>query len=171
MTPTEGIAILALVGYAIYRQSQVSEVTQRGRFKLAIIYAIVGVCVGGFNLPSGAAGVGIVAGSLVLSVVIGLFRGRLTRLWVQPDGRIMQRGTAVTIGLFLALIVVKVGVGVFAGFAHIDDGEGFGEVMVMIAAMVAVQAELVWRRARQLRGPSRAAAASAPSAEIAAQVR
>jgi hypothetical protein len=33
-----------------------------------------------------------------------------------------------------------------------DDG-GFGEVLIMIAIMVAFQAELIWRRARTL-GPA-----------------
>lgn len=150
MTPTEIIAILALVGYAIYRQTQVSEVRAAGRFKLAMIYGIVGLCVGGFNLPSGAAGLAMAAGSLLLSIVIGLWRGQLTRLWVEPNGQIMKQGTAITVGLFLGMIVVKFAMGTWAYFAHIDDGEGFGAVLIMIAVMVAVQAELVWRRAQRL---------------------
>ncbi len=150
MTPTEIVAILALVGYAVYRQTRASEVRAGGRFKLAIIYAVVGLCVGGFDLPSGAAGLAMAAASLVLSVVIGLWRGQLTRLWVEPSGQIMKQGTAVTVGLFLAMILIKFAMGTWAYFAHIDDGEGFGAVMVMIAVMVAVQAELVWRRAQRL---------------------
>lgn len=34
-----------------------------------------------------------------------------------------------------------------------DDG-GFGEVLLMIAVMVAVQAEIVWRRAQRVVSPS-----------------
>ena len=34
-------------------------------------------------MPSGAAGLAMAAASLVLSVVIGLWRGQLTRLWVR----------------------------------------------------------------------------------------
>jgi hypothetical protein len=74
---TEILAILALTIYAIYRQTRVDEIVGKTRFKMAIIYGIVGVCVGGF-------------------------------------------------------------------------GQGFGEVLVMIALMIAVQAELVWRRAQAL---------------------
>jgi hypothetical protein len=74
------IAILALVGYAVYRQTRVSEVLAAGRFKLALIYGIVGLCVGGFDLPSGAAGIAMLIGGLALSVVIGPWRGQLTRL-------------------------------------------------------------------------------------------
>ncbi len=35
-------------------------------------------------------------------------------------------------------------------FAHIDDGGGFGEILVMIALMVAAQAQIIWRRAERL---------------------
>jgi hypothetical protein len=150
VNPHEMIAILALVGYAVYRQTRVSEVLAEGRFKLALIYGIVGLCVGGFDLPSGAAGIAMLIGSLALSVVIGLWRGQLTRLWVGSDGRIMMQGTAVTVGLFLAMVVAKFGLGTWAYFAHIDDGEGLGEILVMIALMVAAQAQIVWRRAEKL---------------------
>jgi hypothetical protein len=150
MSPLDAVAILALVVYAIYRQTQVSEVRGASRFKLALIYGIVGVCVGGFDPPSGAAGFGLLAFGIALSVVIGLLRGRLTRIWREADGRVLKQGTAVTLALFVGMIVVKFGAGTWAHFAHIDDGEGFGEVMVMVAIMIAVQAELVWRRAQPL---------------------
>jgi hypothetical protein len=150
MTPLDAAAMLALVVYAIYRQTQVSEVRAASRFKLALIYGIVGLCVGGFNPPSAAAGFGLLAFGIGLSIVIGLFRGRLTRIWRDADGRVFKQGTAVTVGLFVGMIAIKFGTGTWAHFAHIDDGEGFGEVMVMVAIMIAVQAELVWRRARPL---------------------
>jgi hypothetical protein len=150
MTPLDAVAMLALIAYAIYRQTQVSEVRARSRFKLALIYGIVGVCVGGFNPPSGAAGFGLLAFGVALSVVIGLLRGRLTRIWREAEGRVLKQGTAVTVALFVGMIVIKFGTGTWAYFAHIDDGEGFGEIMVMVAIMIAVQAELVWRRAQPL---------------------
>jgi hypothetical protein len=151
MTPLDGLAILALTVFAIYRQTRTSEVTEQSRFKLAIIYAVVGIVVGGFAIPHGVAAYGLLAASLLLSAIVGLARGRLTRVWRVPDGRAFTRGTALTIGLFVALIVMKFGLGAIAYLTHIHDGEGFGEVLVMIAIMVAVQAEIVWRRAQALR--------------------
>jgi hypothetical protein len=151
MTPLDGLAILALTAFAIYRQTRTSEVTGHDRFKLAIIYAIVGIAVGGFAIPHGVGAYGLLAASLLLSAIVGLARGRLTRVWRVPDGGIFTRGTPLTIGLFVAMIVAKFGLGTIAYVAHIHDGEGFGEVLVMIAIMVAVQAEIVWRRAQALR--------------------
>lgn len=85
MSATEVLAILVLVGWAIYRQTRASEVTAESRFKMAIIYAIVGICVGGFDRPSGLAGYGMIAIGLALSLAVGLARGRLTRVWADAQ--------------------------------------------------------------------------------------
>ena len=86
---------------------------------------------------------------LALSVVVGLARGRLTRLWAQ-DGRVYSKGTPLTIGLFLGLVAAKFAIGTACYFLKISDDGGFGEVLVMIAIMIAFQAEIVWRRAQAL---------------------
>ena len=101
MSPIEIIALLALVGFAIYRQTRQSEVLGGSRFTLAVIYAIAGILIGGFALPHSAAEVLVLGTGIALSVVVGLARGRLTRLWAQ-DGRVYSKGTPLTIGLFLA---------------------------------------------------------------------
>ena len=149
MSPLAIVALLALTGYAVYKQSQRHEITGKGRFRLAIIYAVVGLVIGGFSQPNSAAEWGLLAASLALSVVVGIARGRLTRMWVDGD-RVFAQGTAVTIGLFLAMVAAKFALGTWAYFAHVSDDGGVGEVMFMIAIMVAFQAELVWRRARAL---------------------
>jgi hypothetical protein len=145
MSPTEILVILALTGYAIYKQTTVSEVKAEGRFKMAIIYAIVGLCVGGFVAPKTGLAIGAIAVSLVLSVIVGLARGHLTKVWVEADGRVMSQGTALTVSLFLGLIAAKFAIGTFEYFEQVPSG-GFGEVMLMIAVMVAFQAEIVYRR-------------------------
>lgn len=150
MTPLEIVAILALTAWAVYRQTVVSQVTFSGaRFKMAIIYAAVGLAVGGFDTPTGWAGWSMIIASLALSFVVGLVRGRYTRLWV-ADGIVWRQGTVLTVSLFLGLIAVKFGLGTLAYVWHIDDGAGFGEVLLMIAIMIAVQAQIVCGRARTL---------------------
>lgn len=147
MSPLEIIAILALSAWAIYKQTVVAEVsTTPARFKMAGIYAAVGLAIGGFNQPSGAAGWTMIVVGLSLSFVVGVLRGRFTKVWA-ADGKIWRQGTALTVGLFVALIAVKFGLGTLAYFWHVNDGAGFGEVLVMIAIMLAVQSELVYRRA------------------------
>ena len=77
MTPTEIIAMLALAGYAVYRQTRQNEVIGKCRFKLAIIYAIVGSC-WWLRGPKGDRGGATRRGSGAQRVV-GLARGCLTR--------------------------------------------------------------------------------------------
>jgi hypothetical protein len=150
MSPLEILAILALSAWAIYKQTVVAEVdlTNR-RFKMAIVYALVGIAVGGFDSPSGWAGWAMILLGLALSFVVGLVRGRCTRLWM-ADGKMWRRGTALTVGLFIGLIVVKFGLGTLAYFLHIDDGAGFGEILVMIAIMIVAQAQVIQGRALAL---------------------
>ena len=149
MSPFEIVALLALVGYAIYRQTRQNEVVGGSRFKLPIIYAIAGVVVGGFALPHSAAEVVVLGIGLALSVIVGLARGRLTHLWAE-DGKVYSKGTPLTIGLFLGLVAAKFAIGTVCYFLKISDDGGFGEVLVMIAIMIAFQAEIVWRRAQAL---------------------
>ena len=149
MPPIEIIALLALAGYAVYRQTRQQEVIGDTRFKLAIIYAIVGLLAGGFSRPDGLTEVLLLGGGLMLSALVGLARGRWTRLWTQ-DGRVHSQGTPLTIGLFLGLIAAKFAIGTVCYVLHISDDGGFGEILVMIAVMIAFQAEIVWRRARTM---------------------
>jgi hypothetical protein len=150
MSPLEITAVLGLTGWALYKQTRTAQVAGSGRFKTAIIFAVIGLCIGGFDLPSGATGWLMIAISMGLSLVVGVARGRLTRIWLATDGRVMRRGTMLTVGLFLGLAAAKFILGTAAYAWHIDDGQGFGEVLLMIAIMVAVQAELVYRRGQVL---------------------
>jgi hypothetical protein len=153
MSLVEILILVAMIGYAIYRQTQRHEVVGSSRCKLAIIYAIVGLAVGGFSRPDSAGEWGLLVASLALSVVVGVARGRLTRVWADDasgERRVYSQGTALTVGMFLGMVVAKFGLGTYAYFANISDDGGFGEILIMIAVMVAFQAELIWRRARPL---------------------
>jgi uncharacterized membrane protein YfcA len=113
----EILILVAMVGYAIYRQTQQHEVVGSSRFKLAIIYAVIGLVVGGFSRPDTAAEWVLLVASLVLSVVVGLARGKLTRVWADDaagEHRVYSRGTAVTVALFLGMVVAKFGLGTYA---------------------------------------------------------
>ena len=150
MSIVEISAVLALTGRAVYKQTVVAEVAStNARFRPAGIYAGIGVLIGGFHLPDGWQGWVMIGVGLSLSFVVGVLRGRHTRIWV-ADGKVWRRGTALTVGLFLGLIAAKFALGTVAYFFDIDDGAGFGEVLVMIAIMIAVQAQIVHARAVHL---------------------
>ena len=153
MTPGELLVILAMVGYAVYRQTQDHVVEGSQRFKLAVIYGIVGLVVGGFNVPTAVLSWIFLVLSVALSVVVGLARGRLQRVWRATDGALHTQGTPLTIGLMLGMIVIKFALGTIAHFADAADDGGIGEIILMIAIMIAFQAEIVWRRGLRLAAP------------------
>jgi hypothetical protein len=65
--------------------------------------------------------------------------------------RVYSQGTALTLGLFLGVVVAKFGLNSYYASHHAEmshDG-GLGEFLIL-AVMVAFQAELIWRRARRL---------------------
>lgn len=149
MSPIEIVALVALVCFAVYRQTRQQEVVGNTRFTLAIVYGVVGLVVGGFYFPDTGGEATLLVASIALSAVVGLLRGRLTKVWA-GDGRVFSQGTPLTIGLFLGMVVLKFAMGTIAYFAGVTDHGGFGEILLMIAVMVALQAELIWRRARPL---------------------
>jgi hypothetical protein len=154
MSPIQIVILVALCVFAVYRQSRRSEVVGRSRFKLAVIYAGVGIVAGGFQFPASPLAWAILLGGFALSAVIGIARGKLSRVWAETDGTVWTQGTALTIGLFVLLVSSKFAVGTLEYVEHAGnaDGGGLGEVMLVIALMVALQAEIVWRRAVALGG-------------------
>lgn len=150
MLVLEIVVVGAMTAYAIYRQTVLSEVATTNRFTLAIGYGIVGLVAVGFAPPRGAVGYTVLVMGLVVSAAVGLVGGRRTDIWMEPDGRIVRKGSAATILLFLGPVAARVGIGVLFLVAGIADRAGFGEILVMIAIMVGIPAQLVYRRRRKL---------------------
>lgn len=147
------LSLLGLTVFAIYRQTRTGEVARANRFNIALVYvgvAAISLTASGWTAPVGA-GWSFFMASLALSAIIGLARGRMTRVWVAEDGRYMRAGTMLTVGLFIAMLAIKIGIGLYARFNGIEDGAGFAEILIVVAIMVAVQAEIVFRRAAGLR--------------------
>ncbi len=149
MSIYEFAAILALTGYAVYQQTHRHEVVAARRFKLAITYGVAGLVIGGIQFPHSGVGVTFLAISVALSLLVGQIRGRLTRLWVE-NGAVYSQGTTLTVSLFLALIASKFALGTVAYLLHADRTGGIGEVLLMLAAMLAIQAQLIHGRAQRL---------------------
>ena len=162
MSLSELLLIVALTGYAVYRQTQRHQVDGSNRFKLAFIYAGIGLLTGGLYLPRTPVGIAMFAASIALSVIVGLLRGRLTRVWAEA-GHVYSQGTALTVCLFLALVLAKFGLGTLAYFLHAGEHGGIGDVLLMIAVMIAFQAEIIWRRAQQLLPSVAPSAVEAPA--------
>ncbi|GAC69579.1 hypothetical protein [Gordonia soli] len=160
MTIPELLILIALMAYAVYRQSRRHELVGSTRFKMALIYIGVGLLIGGLRLPVGLLGYAFFAASIALSVVVGLIRGRYTRISADGDGHVYVQGTIFTIFLFIGMIVIKFALGTTAYLLGNSSHGGFGEIIIMIGVMIAVQAEILWRRAQPLSPRQSATSAS-----------
>lgn len=151
----ESVVVIALMAFSVYKQTQRSEVKRgMGVFLIAIVYAAIGAVTGGLAVPTGAAAWLLLGSGAVLSLIVGLARGYLTRVWIDADGHRMSQGTALTVGLFIALVASKVGLTVFAGYHGYQSASGFGQVLVVVAVMIAVQEYVARRRAFTLQPAS-----------------
>jgi hypothetical protein len=153
MSPVELTVIVAVVCYAVFQQTRRHQLHKGSRFKLAVIYGIVGLSVGGTHLPQTVLAVAFLALSLALSLGVGVARGRLTSVWREGDIEFSQ-GTQLTVTLFLLMIAAKFALGTIAYLAHASQDGGVGEILLMLAIMMAIQAQLISKRAEALRGTS-----------------
>lgn len=149
MTTTQILILIALTCWSVYKQTIRTEVHGQGRFKMAKIYGIVGLVIGGFYLPADAIAWATVVISVGASALVGVMRGNLTRLTLE-DGKVFSQGSVVTIGLFLGLVAFKFLLGTWLYFNHPQPHNGFGEIIVLIAIMVGVQAQIIWLRTQKL---------------------
>ncbi len=88
----------------------------------------------------------LLAVSLSLGVGLGFARGVTIRVWVSAAGPALMRGTGVTLVLWLATIAVRTGLAAYAGFSGM--GTSTAEVLLPVAATLAVQNLVVYLRSR-----------------------
>jgi hypothetical protein len=152
MSPVELTVIIAVVCYAVFQQTRRHQLHKGSRFKLAAIYGVVGLSVGGAHLPETTLSIAFLLLSIALSLIVGLARGRLTRVWCEGETAFSQ-GTKLTVTLFLLMIAAKFGLGTVAYLAHASEDGGAGEILLMLAIMMAIQAQLISKRAEALLSP------------------
>lgn len=168
MDPKQALLIVVLVGFSLYRQTRRTEITAKSMYKLTTIYGIIGVIMvesDGWKPPIGI-GWAFLAFGIVLSAVLGLIRGAITKVWIEPDGTKMQVGTWVTVSLFLLLIVVKTALGFWAGYHAVQTGASMGEMLIAIAIMSAIRSAVVVHRA-----DTKACESATPAIRFAASAR
>jgi hypothetical protein len=99
-------------------------------------------------VPDGRMVIVAAAGSLLLAAVTGALRAPSVRLWRQ-DGQIWQRGTALTVVLWLVSLGLHLG---YDALVTRGSDAGFGDATLMLyfAVSIAAQRAVLTARARQL---------------------
>ncbi|MGW7532301.1 DUF1453 domain-containing protein [Amycolatopsis sp. NPDC054798] len=106
--PVEIVLIVAAVGYLMVRRMIGEPAQAKQMLILPAVLSVVGLSTLSGEVKTPASLV-FLAGTAVISVVLGVLRGATVRI-SRRDGVAFVRYTGVTVGLWVANIVVKVGV-------------------------------------------------------------
>lgn len=163
-------ALLGLVGLAwiLWRQTQVREVRSDRNPRVLLVLAAAGLWQVGSFLDEHAvrpAAIALLAGSLVVSAAFGLLRGRVHPVWREADGRVLRRGNALTVALWIAAVAAHLGIDVYA--RHVDSaaaGLATASLVLYLVVSLGVQALVVRERAAHL-APALADAGQGSSAK------
>lgn len=145
------LLVLALVGYAIYKQMTPHVVGPLGsELKRPAIFVIVGMVTSGSWLTgtdttSALTLYAVSVGMILLSLAAGALRGATIPLRVHGD-EVVRKGNATTLAIWIGLIVTKVAVGVLV----LQRPPVFGEILFFIGLSLGVQALVTARRADEL---------------------
>ena len=147
-----GILDVALV---CFRQLRTSSIREERGIVLYLVILAVGVYETVVFLQAHPVSLVVellVGGSLVVGLGLGAGRGFLTHLW-RADGRLLRRGNAWTIVLWVVGIGIHLGIDLFT--EQVDrSGQGFASatLLIYIALSLGMQRLVLLRRARTIVG-------------------
>ncbi|MER0443791.1 hypothetical protein ABR738_04270 [Streptomyces sp. Edi4] len=117
-----------VVALVIRRQLRTRPVRRTGSLLAPAILGVVGAAGLGFGVasvvkerPLGTLPIVLLAMSLVVAAGFGVLRARTVRIWRDPQGAVVRKGTPATTALWVASGVAHLGLGLW-----IDQVEGVG---------------------------------------------
>ncbi|HVV10261.1 hypothetical protein [Amycolatopsis sp.] len=153
MNPTQillYVVIAALVVWrVIVRQLLGSAVTLQGLALIPAILLVLGIVDCAKALP-GASGteIALLAADLAILLVLGLARAATVRLSLR-DGNAYQKGSALTLVLWLVTIAIRIGFAVLGARAGTTSGLAGASIALSMGLSIGVQNVLIYSRARR----------------------
>ena len=96
-----------------------------------------------------AASVGLLLVSVVISLGMGAVWGRTVRVWRDSESMVWARGTLATLGVWIGLMAVRIGLYTVGGGLHVH--QSLNALYVSLAALLLVRGLVVNQRARSLK--------------------
>ncbi|MFJ9852813.1 hypothetical protein [Streptomyces sp. NPDC101150] len=132
MQSTNGGAALVIaavvVGLVVRRQLRTRRVRRNGSLIAPAVLGVLGAVGLAFGVasvvkyhPLTTLSVVLLVISLAVAAGFGVVRARTVRVWHEPEGEVMRKGSAATTGLWLASVGVHAGLGLW-----IDHAAGAG---------------------------------------------
>jgi hypothetical protein len=146
------VLVVAVLGWIIYRQSRWQVLDRARVWRGPIIVAIIGLvqvkaAVPGAHLTEAA--VGLLAFSAVLSLAVGAIMGSVSQL-KHEDGVLWARTGTLGSMLWMVLIVVRIGVDVWAHSVGATIVSSIGVILLMLALNRVGRSAMLLRRAEKL---------------------
>ncbi|MEU1378279.1 hypothetical protein ABZ442_32205 [Streptomyces triculaminicus] len=161
MQSTHGEAALAItvvvVGLVVRRQLRTRPVRRVGSLVTPAVFGVLGVAAIAFGVasvvkdrPLTAMPVVLLVASLAVAAGFGVARARTVRVWRDPQGEVLRKGTAATTGLWVAAGAVHLGLGLWIDHAAGAGILGAASLYAYLAIGLGAQNLLVRGRAAAL---------------------
>jgi hypothetical protein len=153
MSPSEILLYLAIAALVVWRviirQLRGSTLTARGLVVVPGILVIAGIvtCAPVVSQSSGGE-IGLLVAEVVLLSALGVARAASTRLSA-PNGYAVQKGTTLTLVLWLVTIALRVGVAVLGSQLGMTGPLTSKSILLSMGATIGVQNAVVYLRARR----------------------
>ncbi|TNC28942.1 hypothetical protein [Amycolatopsis alkalitolerans] len=144
------IVIAAFVVWrVVYRQQRGSTITVRGLVLFPGILLVLGVLNSARALPTASGGeIGLFAADLLVLLALGIARGASTHLDTR-DGYAFQKGTAVTLALWLVTIAIRIGFALAGVKMGLTGPLTSSSTLLSLGVSIGVQNALIYHRARR----------------------
>ncbi|WP_203915620.1 hypothetical protein [Rugosimonospora africana] len=147
-------------GYLLYRQVQARPVPREPRLQQQGLFLIVGLMLAvpllsGHGKLSGAA-LGILLASFVVGATLAVARAHTVKLWWDGQ-RLMRKGGALSISLWLVSVALHIGAGVLNHVVGGPAGAESATAMLYLAVASTVQQVALVQRGKRRRIRARAA--------------
>ncbi|MFF4740437.1 hypothetical protein ACFY2W_31795 [Streptomyces sp. NPDC001262] len=151
------VMAVAIVGLVVRQQLRTRPVRRIGSLVTPVVFGVLGVAGLAFGIasvvkdhPLTALPVCLLVASFFVAAVFGAVRARTVRVWRDPRGTALRKGTAATTGLWLASVAAHFGLGLWIDHAAGSGLLGTASVYAYLAIGLGTQNLLARGRAAGL---------------------
>ncbi|MFB9683953.1 hypothetical protein [Amycolatopsis plumensis] len=143
-------AIAGLVLYrVVYQQVRGTLLSLRTLVVMPLLLTVLGGYLALKALPgASAAELGVLAADLLVLAGLGVLRSTTTTL-TERDGTTFQKGSAITIGLWVLTVAVRIGVAALGTALGVDGSLTSASIALTLGVSIAVQNATTYRRIRR----------------------
>jgi hypothetical protein len=144
---------LLIVGVIMVRQLTVRPLREDTRMVLMLVLAVYGLTTLARSVHGHHVSVAVIAvlvASLLGAAALGGIRALTMRVWRDPNGQVMRRGTIITAGLWIISIAVHLGSDVWLAKLSNIAGLGASTVAIYLAVTWGTQGTVLRSRAMRL---------------------